>query len=83
MWLVIDLMAVGNVALVIATWPHPPKLAQAATLVICGGAVLRAYRKDPASFRRPLGRKDIPQLLPGFAVIAAIVMLPIALRFWL
>jgi hypothetical protein len=52
------LFALANIGLIAANWPRSSKLTGFATMIVCGGAFLPAYREQPARFHRRVGRTE-------------------------
>ena len=66
-------LALPNAGLIVATWPRSPKLTGLVTFIVCGGSVLLAYRENPASFHREVGRTEALRII--FAPIIAVGIL--------
>lgn len=68
-------VALANVVLIAATWPRPSKLTEFGVLIVCGGVVLLAYRENPASFHRRVGRMEALRILLGPIAAVGIMIL--------
>lgn len=69
-------VALANAVLIATSWPRPSKLTELGTLIVCGGAVLLAYRENPASFHRRVGRMEALRiLLAPIAGVGIVILL--------
>ena len=69
-------IALANIVLIAANWPHTPRLINLGTLVVCGGALLLAYRENPASFHRRVSHTEaLRLLLVPVALLGVIILL--------
>lgn len=73
---ILYLIALANIVLIAMSWPHPPNLTEVATLIVCGGAVLLAYREQPTRFHRRVRRREaITIILTPLVILSIIVLL--------
>jgi hypothetical protein len=70
------LVAFANVMLIAMSWPDPTKLTELATLIVCGGSVVLAYREEPARFHRRVHRTEaITTILAPVVILSVMVLL--------
>jgi hypothetical protein len=73
-WIALYLVAFANATLITATWPRPPKLTAWAVLLIGAGAVVIAYREDPASFRARVDKRVAARLILVPVIVVAVLI---------
>lgn len=69
------LFALANIGLIVANWPRSSKLTGFATMIICGGTFLLAYREQPARFHRRVGRTEAIKIILAPLVLLGIFIL--------
>jgi hypothetical protein len=68
------LVALANIVLVAVDWPHPSKLTEIATMIVCGGWVMLAYREDPARFHRRVSHAEAVKMILAPVIFVGVIV---------
>jgi hypothetical protein len=68
------IVALANVAVLVAPWPVSPRLTEIATMIVYFGFILLTYREDPASFHRQVSRSVALRILLAPVVFVVVVI---------
>lgn len=68
------LVTLANILLIVVDWPHRSKLTGVATMILCGGYFVLAYREDPARFHRRVSSAEAARMILAPLVFVGIVV---------
>jgi hypothetical protein len=77
----LGVIALANVALILATLPRPSRLSEWLALIVCSSTMLLAYRESPADFHRSVSAKEAARiLLTLFVGLGVLISVQLLLR---